>query len=183
MPDSEYSTSHFERRTITTRSPGFAPKVRDIYVPDEEARVWHANILQFLYTHNFLDTSHLPSNVWVNGAMPGAQLLDGVLPHKDNWSFYKLDIKNAFPSVSMPVFRDRLFTRADELGVSHIDQRYLSYFMDEYGTALQVPGLPLGGPASSALFNIYCREMDRSLAMLSLLIYSRRKTTGEIAGK
>ena len=159
-----FPINHFQRKVISTRTPEGSFKDREIFVPDEETRLLHDAVLQSFYADKFLDNSHLPSCAWVDGAMPESQLLDGVLPHKDNWTFYKLDIKNAFPNVDMPTLIDMIETRGKQIGMNQYQRNNLLYFMDEFVTAPGITGLPLGAPCSPFLFNFYCQEIDYRLA-------------------
>jgi len=168
MPKEISPEGHFTEHTIRTRSPEGHYKERTILVPDEDARTWSNLALRSFYLDNFNDVTDLPGQAWVDGGMPGAQLLDGVLPHRNNWTFYKLDIKNAFPSVHIPTLMDMMEQRAKEVGMGRYERDNLRFYMENFGTAPQVTGLPLGSPASPYLFNFYCREMDRELASFAL---------------
>ena len=159
--------NHFQRTILHTRTPEGSFKKREILVPDGETRLLHGAVLRTFYNESFNDMRHLPDCAWVNGAMPGSQLLDGVLPHRNNWTFYKLDIKNAFPSVDIPTLLAMMDERGREIGMGRYERNYLVEFIDEFGTAPQVPGLPLGAPCSPYLFNFYCRDMDQQLAALA----------------
>ncbi len=176
MPEPESFVNHFEHRTIYTRTPDGRPKKREIFIPDDEARRWNESLLTTFEAVKFLDTSELPPHAWVSGGMAGAQLLDGVLPHKDNWTFYKLDIKNAFPSVEGPVLMDRVEARAEQLHLGRYVARSIMTGIDEYATTPLTPGLPQGAPASPYLFNFYLREMDELIGDITAnygLTYTR----------
>jgi hypothetical protein len=162
-----FGSHHFQRQEIVTKGDAYSkPKVREIYIPDEDATKWHEGTLQLMYENNFVDMNHLPDSAWVSGGMPEARLLDGVLPHKDNWTFYKLDIKNAFPSVNTDVLMNRVFDRVEDFpdwqqtGLG----QHMAMFMHHYMKPYQVDGLPLGAPCSPYLFNMYCIQMDEELA-------------------
>jgi Reverse transcriptase (RNA-dependent DNA polymerase) len=168
---------HFEHQTRVTRDAEGRPKVRDIFVPDDEAREAHAGMLWFLQDSGFINPALLHGDAWTSGGMPGAQALDGVLPHKDNWTYYKLDIKNAFPSVDIDVLRARLLDRSHALGRGAGVRAYLEYFMDTFATVggldqhepliiggNEITGLPQGAPCSPYLFNFYCQDMDIELS-------------------
>jgi hypothetical protein len=159
--------NHFQRTILHTRTAEGSFKKREILVPDEETRLLHGAVLRTFYNESFNDTRQLPDCAWVDGAMPGSQLLDGVLPHRNNWTFYKLDIKNAFPSVDIPTLLAMMDERGQEIGMGRYERHYLIDFIEEFGTAPQVPGLPLGAPCSPYLFNFYCRNMDQQLAALA----------------
>lgn len=173
----EHATpSHFERQTIRTDRPGMPPRYREVYVPDDITRFWHDNVLRFLYKKEFATNHELPGNTWVSGAMPGSQVIDGVLPHRHNKRFYKLDLKDAFPSVDRPLLRRKVSERAAGIGLSRSYQEFIEYFMDNYAFPEDAPGLALGPPASPYLFNVYAMEMDATLASFAAhhdLTYTR----------
>gem|GEM_PF-2439 len=140
------------------------PKYRDVYVPDGVTRYWHEAVLRFFYQKKFVDQSALPANAWVSGAMPGSRPIHGVLPHRHNKLFYKLDLKDAFPSVDTAVLRQKVDARSEEIGLTPSYREFIEYFMDHYALPDEAPGLALGPPASPYLFNVYAMEMDQTLA-------------------
>lgn len=157
-------SSHFERQTIRTDRPGMPPKYREVYVPDGTTRYWHDAVLRFFYQKKFAEQPDLPVNAWVSGAMPGSRPIDGVLPHRHNKLFYKLDLKDAFPSVDTALLRKKVSTRSKEIGLTQSYQEFIEYFMDHFALPDEAPGLALGPPASPYLFNVYAMEMDQTLA-------------------
>ena len=168
--------SHFTRQEIRTERRVGPPRVREVFVPGEQARAWHHNVLQFFYETRFVNSAYLPPNVWVDGAMPGSHMIDGVLPHRDNISFYKLDLKNAFPNVVMPVLHQKVLERADDLDIKWFHKEYLEFFLRDYASPPEANGLALGPPASPYLFNLYAMDMDEELADLAAhydLAYTR----------
>lgn len=127
-------------------------KVRNIDVPDAEARKYHRGLLRQLYRLD-LPFEH------ATGGIPGKSLVDNIRPHSDSRTFYTLDIKNAFPSVD----GDRLAFQLANLGVFD-DLTTTRADLYEYCLDPQTRGLMLGAPASPFLFNIYCSPLDDVIA-------------------
>lgn len=175
---------HFESRLLTTIGPDGKEKVREILMPDDEARAAHHYMLQFFYDQHYIHDWELRESTFVAGGMPGSKLIDNVLPHANGQKFYQLDLKNAFPSVNI----DMLKTKLDPFSMVqmrwYINEalndlnpdpkpeqspeqssitKLIWKFIDTYATAPGVPGLPLGAPCSPYLFNFYLQEMDREL--------------------
>jgi hypothetical protein len=156
--------SHFERHVIVKTDEHGHQKKRDILDPDQETRDAHASMLKYFYDFGFLDTTDLPNNFFVSAGMPETNILQNILPHRDNMTFYKLDFTNAFPSVNLDILKEKLVARAIELGRGSAVQSYMHTFIDEFVATPEVTGLPLGAPASPYLFNFYLHEMDAVLS-------------------
>lgn len=90
---------------------------------------------------------------------PGSSPLHNALPHLKSRHFYLLDIKNAYPSVRAMKLARALVTLDPTLGTTDEVETFLRrYCMDSRF------GLMQGGPASPALFNLYCEVwIDRPL--------------------
>ena len=86
---------------------------------------------------------------------------DSVKKHLSNRFFLKLDIKDAFGSVTQEMIESRI----------HVFGKLGRYFFHANG------GLIVGAPASSALFHLYClEELDKTfdeMCVLSGMKYSR----------
>lgn len=149
----ELGLDHFTSHRITRVDARGRRKTREVYQPDEEAAARHELMLQALYDGGLVD------NPWVMGGMPGRRLVDNVLPHVDNKSFYLLDLKDAFSSVNTSLLKKKL------LDITTQPDQRAAYdeFMDVYATTYRTPGLPQGAPCSPYLFNFYCQEMDIQL--------------------
>lgn len=128
---------------------------RDIYIPSDAVREEHKQFLRLL------GRVAIPSP-YSMGAVRGKTLLDNVAPHRHHNSFFITDIRHAFASVDPEYLRRQaVYALADQ--VAGIDMRPVGDFIQQYAFVDGVPGLPLGYPASPALFNLYCYDMDRSL--------------------
>lgn len=150
----ELPLDHFTERRIPKKgAAGDRVKFRTIFIPDDEAMLWHRLTLESMYGDRLVDNS------WAIGGMPGMSLIDNVLPHAENLSFYTLDAVNAFGNVSIDRLRGVLETAAQE-GRATDDY---SGFLDDFGWTYRTPGLPQGAPCSPYLFNLYCQDMDYEL--------------------
>jgi len=155
------SDSHYSYHQVVRFDAAGNRKVRDVCVPDEETRERHADMLQELYFANVYHPIEQQGHQVAPGGMPGATLLDNVLPHQDGRTFYTLDLKNAFPSVDIPTLQQKI---DDALGPWRA--RSIQRFIDQYVVAPNVDGLPVGAPCSPYLFNVYCNQMDAQLTAL-----------------
>lgn len=148
---------HFTRRVLRQEKADGSIKTREIFEPDEEAREEQAKMLDFMYQAHLLDTSQLGPNTFVDGGLPGARLIQNILPHRGNKLFYLVDLENAFPSVDLAALRNRLYHRLPHMYDGMVD------FLAEYGTVPGRPGLPQGAITSPYLFNFYLNPMDQEL--------------------
>lgn len=154
MPTPEIP-NHF---TKVTRQLEYGKPTRELVCPDDEARSQHEAMLGFLYNRRLVNSDGLRPETFVASGMPGSQILDNVLPHKDNWTFYMLDIKSAFSSVDITELKEKVIMAAETSDAVDILD-----FIDAYGTTPLVPGLPQGAPCSPYLFNFYMQDTDRAL--------------------
>lgn len=157
--------AHFTERTIRQERKDGTVKYRTLMVPSEETMKRHRTMLQFLYS------LAIPMP-YATGAIPGKDLLDNVRPHRQSNSFYKLDLKNAFPSVD----KVELGRIAQKPIIPKRHQSEVVHFIESWGTHPEIPGLPLGAPTSPFLFNMYCLPMDRKLGAYCMdngIIYTR----------
>lgn len=145
-PELPFPPNHFTRTQIKS-----GDKVRAIDNPDEEARQFHANLLERLYGLD-LDLKY------ATGGVPGKSLVDNISPHIHGRTFYTFDAKNAFPSVQ----GDRLTQQLVKLGVFESTDEARSQ-LHEYCLNPDTGGLPLGAPCSPYLFNIYCMPLDEMI--------------------
>lgn len=143
----------FETRVISQRNKDGVLKQRHVFVPSDETRQAHLEILRSLHNANI----PMPHAI---GSLPSKTLLDGVLPHQNSNHFYMADLADAFPSVDI----DHLISIVrSPLIPSRLQERLVEFILN-YGTDERTTGLPLGAPASPILFNIYCVPLDRELA-------------------
>ncbi len=152
-------TPHFTERRIVTGSN----KLRIIGEPDQEARDAHAELLGQINSAP-IEFPH------ATGSIQGRSLISNIEPHIPSLKFYKLDLKDAFPNTD----GERLARALSLRGIfRHRRAAYdwlKEFALDDGG------GLVLGGPASPALFNIACLEMDKEIGELCRqngLVYTR----------
>lgn len=131
-------------------------KVRDIYIPSDDVRAKHAMMLGRL---GALGVS-LPH---AYGGVPGRSVVDNVRPHQQSNYFYKIDIRNAFPSVDHEWLQRTVHGILVEHKVKKSEIALIDRFIEHDALIDDCPGLPLGYPASPYLFNLYCRPTDRAI--------------------
>ncbi len=152
------TTDHYIRFTIPKKSGG----KRRISSPSEGMRVaqdWvHGNILAKV----------APSDI-AHGFIPGRSIATMAEPHKGAACVVNVDVKDFFPSVTLPRVRD-LFV---QLGFGDGAAWVLGLICTEpppnrVNTVVPVEDrqLPQGACTSPAITNILCRNMDRQLVRL-----------------
>ncbi len=162
----------FERRVHETRNEdGYVTKRRELFVPDEETREAHREMLDYMYEVDIAGQGAIPEGAFVAGAMRGSTILDNVRPHLDNKTYFMLDIKDAFPSVNVDILSSMAYDNSPMYeGLKVVD------FIHNYATTDLTDGLPMGAPASPYLFNTYMYNVDDALAYFCAergLAYSR----------
>lgn len=136
--------------------PDGSTKARDIYVPTDEVRTRHEKMLRRLHALE-IPFPH------AYGGLPGFGVIDNVRPHQQSNYFYKLDIKDAFPSVDHEWLHRTVHDTLVERRVQKSDIRDIDHFVEQDAIIDGCPGLPLGYPASPFLFNVYCRPTDKAI--------------------
>ena len=100
---------------------------------------------------------------WAFGGV-GKSLETHARAHLGGRYFYQLDLRNAYAAVDISQLTDLLVAGAVEREWSKEWQQRVVSFVEERAIIDEVPGLPLGLPASPFLFNYYCSELDKSIA-------------------
>lgn len=133
-------------------------KVRILHEPNDRLKQLQRLILKYLYTLAYYRNKH------EHGFVPGRSIYTNASAHKGNDRFWKLDIKDAFPSTTpdklQPYFpRDTWFFK-----------RYC--FVNYNGRSM----LPQGAPTSPYLFNIVMSSVDAQMASVAEsmhIVYTR----------
>jgi len=130
-------------------------KVRMLTVPNEALRFLHKGLIYLLRVSKKASSAlH-----YARGARPGFSHQRLVSEHRGNRFFYVVDLKDAYSQVdhslmikivieflrAIPHFE--AFSEEDEAGVT--------IFLERYFLLPEIPGLPVGLPASPDLFNAY----------------------------
>ena len=159
------SPDKFHTHTIRQRRADGSLKSRELHIPSEETRDKHRVMLGLLYN---LDIP-MP---YATGGLPGKNVLEhNVRPHQQSNSFYALDITDAYHSVEVGKLLDVVDAVAPE-----VSREQIKDFINEWGTAEDTPGLPMGAPCSPYLFNLYCSQMDTAIGQAAEerdLVYTR----------
>lgn len=148
-------TGQFRQHTIRQKRKDGSIKTRELAIPDDETAQKHRRMLHLLYQMR-IPMPH------ATAALPGKTLLDNVEPHRSSNHFYMVDLTNAFPSVN----KDRLLAIAGSHIIPTKQRADVQDFISNWATSPDVPGLPLGAPASPLLFNLYCLPLDQRLGRL-----------------
>lgn len=149
--------NHFTPHLVKQERSDGSIKLREVFVPDEKAREAGIQMLGLLYEQHLLHHTKLRPETFVEGGMPGTQILDNVLPHRDGKLFYLLDLKDAFTSVSLARLRTMVQREAPRL------YKMIDEFLTDYGTTVHTRGLPQGAPTSPYFFNFYMKHTDEAL--------------------
>ena len=131
-------------------------KIRILHVPDETLMLLQSSILErILY--------QLPVSPAAHYAVPHRSPATNVKVHKEGRAFFKLDFKDAFPSVGREMIIERLtpllIQRYTTFPTETVkDLASLLSFLGSYKNAL-----PQGAPTSPAMMNLVCYELDLEL--------------------
>lgn len=147
------SNESFRPHLIRQRKSDGTFKTRELMIPSDQTRNHHEIMLHSLYQLG-IDMPH------ATGGLPGRRLVDNMMPHRQNDHFYVVDLKDAFQSVDI----DQLHRTIEASVPDHDWSNLLKRFVDTWGVAPDVAGLPLGAPCSPYLFNLYCLPMDQAIS-------------------
>jgi len=175
---SEYVRKHINSLTyIRIKIPKKNGTLRVLNVPEDSLKRLQRIILErILYS--------LPVSPVAHCAVPGRSVKTHILPHLASKSFFRIDFKDAFPSVNKNMFTKRLAPLIEKW-LWTIDEFEFGGFANSYvGNLLEIlaqltlyqDSLPQGAPCSPYLFNLVCYELDLKLSKFSsanCLIYTR----------
>ncbi|HEX8591542.1 MAG TPA: CHC2 zinc finger domain-containing protein [Candidatus Paceibacterota bacterium] len=127
-------------------------KERQLAVPNPAMKQLHARLTGRLHLIENLE-GILTSSY---GALNGGSIVTNAAQHVRNRHFYMLDLRDAYPSTSLPLLADVLRSADPELGsYEEILSFLLRFCRGRNG------GLAVGAPASPKLFDLYCaHEID-----------------------
>jgi retron-type reverse transcriptase len=122
--------------------------------------------LQYWVLDNIL--AKVPLHPAAHGFIPGRSIVSNAQPHVDKAVVVNLDLKNFFPSISLPrikgVFRELGYSEqlATTLGLVCTETPVAEVSVDgeKFFVATGERALPQGAPSSPALTNILCRRLD-----------------------
>ena len=159
------AASSKERPTFTHRTQRVDGKVRHITAPNFAMRLLHWQVIDRLRK---VDIGILLHNSY--GAMRGGSTVSNASRHVHNRYIYQLDITKAYETTSLDRLATALHCLEPTLGNEvEIHDFLLAYCAGPRG------GLAVGGPASPALFDLYCAsEIDTKIrAVCPRAMYSR----------
>lgn len=159
----ELSHPHFTKRLIRSNSSEHT-KPREVWEPNKEARQVHRKLAKRV-TAAYLapltpdDRLNFAADS-AKGGIPGSTVVDVVRCHAANkgYHFMMTDLSHAYDSVD----GERLAEQLVRLGVFD-DSEAAHNILDEYCIHPSGTGLLQGGPASPALFNVSCIDLDANL--------------------
>jgi retron-type reverse transcriptase len=122
--------------------------------------------LQYWVLDNIL--AKVPLHPAAHGFIPGRSIVSNAQPHVGKAVVVNLDLKNFFPSISLPrikgVFRELGYSEqlATTLGLvcTETPVEEVSVDGEKFFVATGERALPQGAPSSPALTNILCRRLD-----------------------
>ncbi|KRB91521.1 reverse transcriptase family protein [Duganella sp. Root198D2] len=122
--------------------------------------------LQYWVLDNIL--GKVPLHDAAHGFIPGRSIVSNAQPHVGKAVVINLDLKNFFPSISLPrikgVFRELGYSEqlATTLGLicTETPVEEVSVDGERFFVAIGERALPQGAPSSPALTNILCRRLD-----------------------
>jgi len=138
--------------------------------------------LQYWVLDNIL--AKVPLHTAAHGFIPGRSIVSNAQPHVGKAVVINLDLKNFFPSISLPrikgVFRELGYSEqlATTLGLvcTETPVEEVSVDGEKFFVATGDRALPQGAPSSPALTNILCRRLDarvQSCAAKLGFVYTR----------
>jgi hypothetical protein len=155
---------HYVRFTIPKRNG----KERAIWAPLPKLKAAQRWIL-----HNVIE--RLPTHGAVHGFLAGRSILTNAAAHTDARTVVKIDIKDFFPTVTLPRvkgvfrkagYRERIATLLALL-CTEAPREVVNLEGQDYYVALGPRCLPQGAPTSPALTNALCLRLDRRLSGLA----------------
>ena len=155
---------HYTRFFIPKRSGG----QRAIWAPKPLLKSTQHWILRQI-------AERLPVHGSAHGFVPGRSIYTNALPHTDSEVLLKVDLKDFFPTVTLPRvkglfrhagYREQLATLLALL-CTEAPREVVEFEDDTYFVALGPRALPQGAPTSPALTNALCMSMDRRLTGLA----------------
>lgn len=168
----EYIEAHAKNLVyVEKRIPKGNGKFRTLHVPWELLKVLQKAILErVLYS--------LPVSQIAHCAIRGRSIKTHTLPHTQSKSFFRIDFKDAFPSVNKSMLTKRLIPLfqnwLDSLHITDINVYDLVDLIAQL--TLYRNRLPQGAPCSPYLLNLICFELDKKLLKISSdynLVYTR----------
>lgn len=160
------AASREELPAFTYYSRHVRGKVRHIAAPNWAMRIVHHALIEHLRLISGINRVVYFSH----GAFNRGNTVQNAARHARNRYVYQLDITDAYPSVPLDRLADVLNYLDPSLGtVAEIQEFLECYCSGEHG------GLAVGGPASPALFDLYCAvEIDSKLRRVAPRVtYSR----------
>ncbi len=135
-------------------------KFRTLHIPNEELMGIQQRILKgVLYK--------LPVSQAAHCAVPHRSVVTNAEPHSSGKAFFKIDFKDAFPSVSKKMVVEHLVNLFEEK-FPNFPQGELKNFVSLLSTfTIYKDSLPQGAPTSPYLLNLVCFRLDAKLIKMA----------------
>jgi RNA-directed DNA polymerase len=132
-------------------------KFRILHVPNKDKMFFLQALLEkVLYRLPVSDQAHC--------AVIGRSVVSNVRYHEKSISFFRVDLKDAFPSIGTEMVEKRLTPLIEENIFLHKAEK-LASFLAEVLTFNNL--MPQGSPTSPYLMNLVCFQLDRQLKSLA----------------
>jgi len=143
-----------EEPSFTHRRAMIKGKRRNVTEPNDAMVLVHENIRRYIYSLPISYESTM-------GSLPGRSAVMNALTHRNGTYFYQFDIREAFQSLHAEQLAGALLLVDPDLGL--LDKEEVTAFLKRY-CCDRNGRLSFGGPASPALFNLYCEVcVDRNI--------------------
>ena len=172
IPQLRWLTTHREAATDLHYTRFFIPKrsggQRAIWAPRPLLKRTQHWVLRQI-------AERLPVHGSAHGFVPGRSIYTNALPHTDSEVLLKVDLKDFFPTVTLPRvkglfrhagYREQLATLLALL-CTEAPREVVEFDGTTYFVALGPRALPQGAPTSPALTNALCMSLDRRLTGLA----------------
>ena len=133
---------------------------RILHIPGENLKQVQRLILENIFYK-------LPVSGVAHCGIPKRSIKTNIEPHLRGRSFFKIDFKDAFPSVSRQMVRECLYSLIQQtFALSQEEVKNLAEILSYLTTHKNV--LPQGAPTSPYLLNLVCLELDKELVGIAL---------------
>lgn len=132
-------------------------KLRTLHLPNEKLKKTQNYILEeILYK--------LAVSPYAHCAVPGRSIFTNVEPHKKSSFFFKLDFKDAFPTVTREMVAKTLAKECKRQLNKDLNKDTLNILVN---CTILPKGIPQGAPTSPYLLNLVLIDLDEDLAKIA----------------
>ena len=141
-------------REVKIPKGGYKNKFRTLHIPNPELQ-W----LQKILLTNLL--YRIPVSPAAHCSVPGRSTITNILPHLESRSYFRLDFKDAFPTVNKEMVSKHLALLIKEKFTNCDNPESVATIVSELTTYKNA--LPQGAPTSPYLLNLVCCQLDNVL--------------------